>query len=162
MRRHGEEQPSLSDADFNDVVGRFLDHAVRVLSEDPREDYFEMVVEIRDEVEHIVSFTSEDDDADADWEAMCREYGRAALKKRKTVPQAVLFLFLSKRADGGEVIVLHGAAPDGRQNAAGLEVGRNREGHLIPGDSEVYAHPCDPEELPIENYAKLILEGYTR
>ena len=95
-------------------------------------------------------------------EVMRRGHGRAALEKHKTVPQAVLFLFLSTRADGGEAIPIHGAAPDGRQNAAALEVRRDGKGHLIPGDREVYAHPCDPVRLPIENYATLILKGYTR
>lgn len=145
--------PQLTDQEFNEELERSISITRKVL-EEPTAEYFPMLkVVLPDEIELITLFAEGEDDSIDDFDEFAASIGHELRKKRRAAPQAV-FVFFPTENDN---VVIHGATPDGRLNAAVIYLERDEEGHLSMTDSAIDPYPTDPFET---HYARSVMSAY--
>jgi hypothetical protein len=118
-----------------------------------------MAVEIRESGKEIHALVNQTEGEAPDLNSMAKEFGRSA-RVRQELPQAIMFAFLAESKDGSEYILSHGATPDGRTNAAILDLKRDNDGFLQPGDCDFRYYPAEEGAVPKLNYAMQILSTW--
>jgi hypothetical protein len=156
-KHRSKTQPRLTDEEFNTALNQHVRCIWALLSERTT-DFVPMAIEIRESGKEINALVNENEGEVTDLKNLVSAFGRARMGQ--VLPQAIMFAFLAESEDGSECIVSHGATPDGRENAAILDLKRDRDGCLEAGKCDLRYHPGNKGGLPKLNYAMRILKAW--
>lgn len=158
-KRKLKGEPRLTDDQFNAALDQHL-QCIRAIFSDRKTDFIPMAVVIRASAKDLHVFANENEVEALDLNNLTNEFARSA-REEQAVPQAIMFAYLAEAQDGEECIVLHGAAPDDRANAAILDLTRDSQGFLQSGGCDVRYYPAQEGAMPKLNYAKEILNVWS-
>jgi hypothetical protein len=117
--------------EFDQSLEQLIKSTIDLYEESAATQYFPMMRCARgDEIRYVLLAPEDDDFVEPDdWTEFFRSAAENAARLRRPAPDILHVLWLS-RSPAGESIVIHGASPDGRTNAAELPVFRNEHNQI--------------------------------
>jgi hypothetical protein len=133
---------SISDHDFNEELDAVVETTIRILRENEQVEYSPVAFLANGEDFDIMSLDDEEEDpVESELPRLAREFGEHLAAEGHEAPDCAFFAHLSKSEDGHESIVVHGATPEGKTNAAYLNVERDAKGNLRVASSKAWHSP---------------------